>query len=149
MCVLSSSTMPSACCITSGRTTASPSPRCSTSSPSLVWSLPSPTACSSGSLANCWTRRREGEQTCSNRIWWSSRDSLSTICCHLYCLSLFTGCILSSCSQSRQPPVRLHRELSEEQEWDGGVRGCLCHRSHAQLYSQGAGPGCVWSVVYS
>ena len=71
------------------------------------------------------------------------------ICCHVYCLSLFTGCILSSCSQSRQPPVRLHWELPEEQERDGGVRGCLCHRPHAQLYSQGAGPSGFWSVVYS
>lgn len=56
-----SSTTPWACCITSGRTTAWLSPRCWTSSPNQVWSPRLPTACSSGSLASCWMRRREGE----------------------------------------------------------------------------------------
>ena len=50
--------------------------------------------------------------------------------------------------QARQPVVWLHRELPEEQEWDGGVRGGLCHRPHAQLYGPGAGPRRVRSGVY-
>lgn len=62
--ILSSSIMPWACCITSGRMTDLPSARCSTSSPSLVSSLPLPIACSSGSPANCWMRQREGEWIC-------------------------------------------------------------------------------------
>lgn len=51
-------------------------------------------------------------------------------------------------TQPWQPPVWLHRELLEEQERDGGLRGCVCHRPHAQLYCQRAGSCCVRLPVY-
>lgn len=135
-----SSTMPWACCIISGRTTALQSPRCSTSSPNLVSSLPSPIACSSGSQANCWMRRREGEQSCSNLL---QRHTMTSG--HLQIADAVDFCLVSS--QSWQSLVWLHWELPEEQKWDGGVWGCLCHCPYAKLHCQGAGPCCVWSVL--
>lgn len=79
-----SSTTPWACCITSGRTTVSPSPRCSTSLPNLASSLRLPTACSSGLPASCWMRRREGEKF---SLQLSSHSQTSCRCLNgIFCL---------------------------------------------------------------
>lgn len=53
--------MPSACCTTWGRMTVLLWPRCSTSLPSLAWSLRLLTACWSALQANCWMKQKEGE----------------------------------------------------------------------------------------
>lgn len=125
------STTPWACSITWGRTTASPSPRCSISSPSRAWSLRLLTACWSASPASCWRRLKEGTWCLGFKKWsYSSvqkfvhpekeRSTFFFTCCwgDRGCLSItiwdssrLCVCVLL---QTWQPAVWLHRELFEE-----------------------------------